>query len=75
MLDERGDLLSRDFWIWSRADTRRYFVAGGGREGEFDALWSVAMRGGDRFNKAVAAQAYAGSGAAVGYLVAGRKPP
>jgi SAM-dependent methyltransferase len=74
MLDECGDLLRRDFWIWSRADTQRYFVAGGGREGEFDALWSLAMRGGGRFEQAVAAQTYAGSGAAVGYLVAGRKP-
>jgi SAM-dependent methyltransferase len=74
MLDERGDLLRRDFWIWSRADTHRYFVAGGGQVGEFDALWSHAMSGGERFDEAVAAQTYAGSGAAVSYLVAGRKP-
>ena len=54
--------------------TRRYFLAGGGREGEFDALWSVAIGGGDKFAKAIAARTYAGAGAAITYLVAGRKP-
>jgi SAM-dependent methyltransferase len=74
MLEERADLEHRDFWIWSREDTRRYFLAGGGRVGEFDALWSVIMSGSDRFDKAIAERTYAGSGAAIGYLVAGRKP-
>src|SRR5215467_8217860 len=30
VLDERADFKHRDFWIWSREDTRRYFIAGGG---------------------------------------------
>jgi SAM-dependent methyltransferase len=47
MLDERVDLRDREFWIWSREDTHRYFLAGNGREGEFDALWSVAIGGGE----------------------------
>ena len=68
------DATVRDFWIWSRQDTRRYFLAGGGREGEFEALWSAATREGDAFDRAVAARTYAGAGAAIGYLVAGRKP-
>jgi len=72
MLEERADFMRRDFWIWSRADTRRYFVAGGGPEREFDALWAVAMGGRERFDAAVAARTYAASGAAIGYLIAGR---
>ncbi len=74
MLEERSDLKDRDFWIWSRADTHRYFLAGGGRAEEFDALWAVATAGGDRFDPAIAARTYAGAGAAINYLVAGRKP-
>jgi len=31
MLEEFQDFESRDFWIWNRADTFRYFLAGRGR--------------------------------------------
>jgi hypothetical protein len=73
MLEERADFEHRDFWIWSREDTLRYFLAGGGREGEFDALWSAAIGGNDKFNKAIADRTYARAGGSIGYLVAGRK--
>lgn len=74
MLEERGDLKGRDFWIWSRADTLRYFLAGCGRPDEFDALWSIATSGDDRFDRAIAARSYAGTGAGISYLIAGKKP-
>ncbi len=74
MLEEHADFKQRDFWIWSRADTQRYFLAGGGRAEEFDALWSVAIGGSDRFDKAIAERATFGAGGGIGYLVAGRKP-
>jgi ubiquinone/menaquinone biosynthesis C-methylase UbiE len=74
IFEERLDFKHRDFWIWSREDTRRFFLAGGGREGEFDALWSVAIEGSDKFDKAIADRTYAGAGASICYLVAGRKP-
>jgi SAM-dependent methyltransferase len=73
VLEEFGDLESRDFWIWSRADTLRYFLAGGAFEAEFDALWTSVMGGMDRFVKAVADRTYSHSGAALNYLIAGRK--
>jgi SAM-dependent methyltransferase len=74
MLEERADLTHRDFWIWSREDTHRYFVAGGGGESEFQALWSVAIVSEGKFDKAIAAGTYAGAGGGISYLVAGRKP-
>jgi SAM-dependent methyltransferase len=73
MLEEFQDFQSRDFWIWNRADTLRYFLAGGGIEAEFDALWASVTSGTDRFVKAVADRTYSHSGAALNYLVAGRK--
>src|SRR5262249_7432347 len=73
-LEERADLGHREFWIWSREDTQRYFLAGGGREAEFDALWSVAIASDRKFDQAIAERSYAGAGGGVGYLVAGRKP-
>jgi SAM-dependent methyltransferase len=74
MLEERADLKGREFWIWNQGDTHRYFLAGGGREGEFDALWSVAIANDRKFDQAIAAGTYAGAGGGISYLVAGRKP-
>ena len=74
MLEERADLKHREFWIWSREDTHRYFLAGGGREGEFDALWSVAIASDRKFDQAIAAETYTGAGGGISYLVAARKP-
>jgi len=76
VLEERADHNDRDFWIWSREDTHRYFLAGKGAAGEFEALWSVAIGHGDssEFDKAIANRTYSGAGGGIGYLVAGRKP-
>ena len=75
-LEERADFKHRGFLSgWSRDDTRRYFLAGGGHEGEFEALYLVAIDGSDKIDKAIADRTYAGrEGAGIGYLIAGRKP-
>jgi hypothetical protein len=73
MLEERRDFDTRDFWIWSRADTLRYFLAGGGIEAEFEGLWKSATRGVESFETAIAERTYAQSGASLNYLIAGRK--
>jgi SAM-dependent methyltransferase len=74
MLEERADLKDREFWVWSREDTHRYFLAGGGREDEFDVLWSVAIANDRKFDEAIAAGTYTGAGGGITYLIAGRKP-
>ena len=73
-LEERADLRGRDFWIWSRADTHRYFLAGEGLDEEFDALWSIAVGESAEFDRAIADRSYAAAGGTIGYLVSGRKP-
>jgi ubiquinone/menaquinone biosynthesis C-methylase UbiE len=75
-LEEYADFKHRGLCSgWSREVTRRYFLAGGGREGEFEALWLVAIGGSDKIDKAIADRTYAGrEGAGIGYLIAGRKP-
>lgn len=73
MLEEFYDFESRDFWIWSRADTLRYFIAGGGIEAEFSELWESVKGGTEGFVKAIADQTYSHSGAALNYLVGGTK--
>lgn len=73
VLEEGQDFEARDFWIWSRSDTLRYFLAGGGAADQFDALWKSATGGVERFRKGVSDQTYSHAGAALNYLVAGRK--
>jgi SAM-dependent methyltransferase len=73
-LAESKEFAGRDFWIWSRADTRRYFAAGGGDGTEFDGLWGMVTGRTEETDRAVAEGRYAHSGAALSYIVAGTKP-
>jgi SAM-dependent methyltransferase len=73
MLEERKDFEARDFWIWNRSDTLRYFLAGGGAAAQFDTLWNLAVGDAARFETAIADRTYAHPGAAINYLVAARK--
>ena len=75
-IEERADFKDRGFCSgWTREDTRRYFLAGDGREGEFEALWLVAIGSGDKIDKAIADGTYVGrEGAGIGYVIVGRKP-
>jgi SAM-dependent methyltransferase len=74
ILDEIASFRVRDFWIWSLQDTHRYFMAGGGRESEFERLWTIAVEGGARIESALGNGTYSCAGGSVSYLVAGRKP-
>ena len=51
MREERQDFEARDFWIWSREDTLRYFIAGGGAPAQFDALWTSVTSGAEKSRK------------------------
>jgi len=74
MREEHADFGAREFWIWSRRDARRFFVAGGGVDHEFDALWALATGGREAIENAYAEATYSCASGAMGYLVAGRKP-
>jgi SAM-dependent methyltransferase len=54
MLEERRDFEPRDFWTWNRDDTRRYFLASGGVEAEFEALWQSVTSDGESVDRAIA---------------------
>jgi hypothetical protein len=57
-LEERRDFDTRGFWIWSRDDTLRYFLAGGGVKAEFEAPWASVTRRAERFETAIAERTY-----------------
>jgi ubiquinone/menaquinone biosynthesis C-methylase UbiE len=74
LIDEMVDFADRDFWCWSREDTRRYFLAGGGSEEELNKCWSAALAGSKRAAESIKQGTYAAAGGALCYLVSGRRP-
>jgi SAM-dependent methyltransferase len=60
--------------ISDRDQSLRYFIAGGGVESEFDAIWNDVMNDDGSFEAAVTEGRYHSAGGAMMYLVSGRKP-
>jgi SAM-dependent methyltransferase len=73
-IEEERSFAERDFAVWSLADTRRYFLAGGGDEQDFEVCWAAALAERRRVVEAVAKGSFASAGGAVQYLISGRKP-
>jgi SAM-dependent methyltransferase len=73
LADDYVDTADRKRWIWSRQDTERYFLAGGGRGDELEGLWTMALGQVQRMKDAVVARRYTCGGGAPFYLVGGRK--
>src|SRR5262249_43678971 len=74
LVDEITQLSSRNFWIWSREDTWRYFAASGGTKDEFEACWAVVRSRQRRGSDAIWSGTFATGGGAIMYLVSGMKP-
>lgn len=64
----------RSFWIWSEADTRRFFLAGGGGPDAFAPLWTLALRANESVRQGILSRDYASTGGAVGYLASAVVP-
>lgn len=43
-ISQLKDWYAREHWMWDKATARSYFIAGGGQEPEFAALWQQAGR-------------------------------
>jgi SAM-dependent methyltransferase len=63
----------RKVYAWDRAETRRFFLAGGGSEADFERLWGVAGVAVRETAAALRAGTEHTAGGAVQYLVSGRK--
>lgn len=68
------DWEARDFWCWGREETRRFFLAGGGSELEFERLWQIGLDGFREVAAAIRAGKEHQAGGTMGYLISGRKP-
>jgi SAM-dependent methyltransferase len=74
LVDEAKDLSNRDRWMWDRATTLRYFVAGDGEEGAFEAGWQIILAFQRRVTVAITEKRHASAGSGTNYIIRGRKP-
>jgi hypothetical protein len=71
--EESRDRMSRRFWNWSEADARRFFLAGGGSEGDFAAHFARGLASREHIVRGLDEGTYHGIVGGAFYLVAGRK--
>jgi len=62
-----------ELYVWSKEDTHRYFIGGGGTEDEFIKSWDLAKKQFEVHVKGMKENSLFLPGAAVFYLVSGRK--
>jgi SAM-dependent methyltransferase len=74
LAESAQDLASRGLWMWDRETTRRYFIAGGGQEAEFEKLWTATLGFLRRVADAFSEGRYACASSGLCYLIWGRKP-
>lgn len=60
-------------WIWDREETKKYFLAGGGKIGEFGTLWNCVMKFQNAQIKAIEKGEYHCADGGIFYILAGRK--
>ncbi len=63
----------RDFWLWGHDETRRFFLAGGGREEDFPRVWAAGLASSHDIAAALREGREHQAGGTMGYLISGRK--
>jgi len=71
--EESRDRLARHLWNWSEAETRRFFLAGGGTEGEFSGHFARGLAARERIVRGLDDSTYHGIVGGDFFLVSGRK--
>ncbi|MBW4633904.1 MAG: class I SAM-dependent methyltransferase [Iphinoe sp. HA4291-MV1] len=67
------DWIRQDFWIWDKEEARKYFLAGGGTEVEFELGWQQRMEENKLLEKALVDESFHTGGGSICYLVSGYK--
>ena len=70
---ETEEMSERQFWMWSREDTLRFFMAGGGRREAFEHHWSEALSREEEFLRDIQCRNLRATFSPNCLLVSGRK--
>jgi SAM-dependent methyltransferase len=63
----------KEFLIWDKNESKKYFIAGGGSEEDFKNLWDKAIKSDGSFEQALKDQTYHSAGGSLMYLICGLK--
>lgn len=75
LITQLKDWARRGFYAWDEPETRKYFLAGGGTEAEFEPGWLLHKRYSEEVVAAIDAGTYHAAGAWLGVLTSGRRKP
>ncbi|MBF0441601.1 MAG: class I SAM-dependent methyltransferase [Oligoflexales bacterium] len=70
---QASEWVNQEFFMWSHAETKQYFLAGGGTDEEFETCWNELRVCSNKFLSSIKAESFHATGAAIFYLVSGRK--
>lgn len=73
-IQQTRDWAKRGFIGWDRKEVFDYFIAGGGREDEFERYFEMFIKESEEMIKAIDQATYHSAGGAVTYLIAAQKP-
>jgi hypothetical protein len=72
-IQQMRDWAKREFIGWDRDEVRGYFIAGGGREGEFDRYHQLLLQDAQDAIQAIDSGRYHSAGGGLTYLIAAQK--
>jgi len=64
---------NQEILVWPRDETKRYYLAGGGIENEFEGIWKKLINDSKKFRQAIVEKKLSSTNATVMYLISGRK--
>lgn len=73
VIEQIKEWYDQDFIIWNKAETEKYFVAGGGNPLEFERLWQKEKSHIKHMQVAIQNHTFCSAGGIVFYLISGRK--
>lgn len=73
LLKEMKDWENKEMLVWSQEETKRYYLAGGGAEIEFERMWAKSIKGAKECVEAIKNEKFSSTNATVMYLISGRK--
>ncbi|MBA2650406.1 MAG: class I SAM-dependent methyltransferase [Legionella sp.] len=72
-IESLKDSISKGYYVWSKEETERFYLAGGGTPAEFIEHWKLIENRGQEYLKAIQNNQYYTSGGIMHYLTSGRK--
>ena len=73
LLKQIKDWEGQEILVWPRDETKRYFLAGGGSESEFEEIWRKLIKDSKANMEAIKNEALSSTNATVMYLISGQK--